>query len=207
VKKNTHQSNLSSQNINQLKQILSESTKIFNATYNDIKIIRDLLYKDFENQCWRRLLIRSTYSHIESICFHLKLLAYLKDRIGPKQLSRAEKAILLEESYLLTDSGKVKTRLSFQEATKNLRFAFKTVARVYNINFKLDINNKGWEAYQKGLKIRNQIAHPKTASDITILDEEIKIVGDAFHWFWENFKRLTNKIFKQLYQGGNHGNL
>lgn len=175
------------------ESLKEDVTEIITTTSHDLTVLFNKLHEDPENQSWRRIYVRTAYAWIEATVYSMKLTALLFN--NPKneklKLTIGENAIIFEKSFYLTDTGLVKSRQNFQETAKSLRFAFRVNAKVFNVDFHLDINCKGWQSYLDGLKIRNRITHPKSKKDLYVTDKDQIIVSDAVTWFSENIERLT----------------
>ncbi len=197
---------------------LVDLVNIFNITQDDCDAIFEKHSEDTENQLWRRLYIKTIFSHIEAVCFCMKQLAYFtfeeyKENRGGKLL-REEVSMLLEDSYYLDDHGDAKKGKAYLKSQWNLQFAFKMLARaIKKEDFTLGKGREGWHSYTKGVDIRNRITHPKNAKALTITDEEMEEVKKALKWFREQFNQLVlikykiTEVEKKKNKKVNHGNL
>ena len=177
---------------NQYENSLVELLNIFVITQQGCDAIFEKHSEDTENQLWRRLFIKTLYSHFEAVCFCMKQTAYFVwvEYEGGK-LSFAEIAMLLEDSYCLDDKGNAKKGDAHLKSQWNLHFAFKMFARaIKKEDFTLGKGREGWHSYTKGVDIRNRITHPKNVKALTITDEEMEKVKKAFEWFRKEFDQL-----------------
>lgn len=47
----------------------------------------------------------------------------------------------------------------------------------------LQTDSKTWDRFNKTIKVRNRITHPKNAGEIDITDEEIQHATEVCNWF------------------------
>lgn len=129
----------------------------------------------------RRLLVRSIFAAIEADVFALKQWAVRSD--GRGRLSAGEIAMAREESYEVTDSGRVKQRTARVRCLSSLRLAFDMWAKVHDIDNDLDLAGQGWADVQAALRVRDRLMHPKALSDLDVTDSEIRTALSGFGWF------------------------
>jgi len=131
----------------------------------------------------RRSFVRSVFALIEGIVFAIKRCALAGNSVQVARLSAAERALLQEEFYDLTDDGDAKTRPAFLHLAKNLRFAFKLFARCYEADHDLSPDEVGWAAFRRSARVRNRLMHPKNASDLEVTDAELADATRVMNWF------------------------
>ena len=145
-----------------------------------------------------RSFVRSVFAMIEGCVFNLKQTALTLSKHGRGGFIQAELVMLEEVSYDLTDKGETKEQVKFIPLTKNLRFAFTSAARVFQVQFTLVVNDAGWSTFKEALVIRNRITHPKSTNDLKLSDEEIQTVADAGTWFLGNQRALIQKLNQRM---------
>jgi hypothetical protein len=106
--------------------------------------------------------------------------------------------MLEEVSYELNDKGETKTQVKFIPLTKNLRFAFDTAARAFNVPYKLVVDDEGWSKFRDALIIRNRITHPKVIDHLQLSDDEVQIVADTATWFLNNQRALFRQFINKM---------
>lgn len=148
----------------------------------------------------RRLVVRSTFAAIDAVAYRLKQVALEPKRVG--QLTPGERALCIEESYELKEEGEVWVRPARLRFLPNLRFAFAVASKAENLSFALDVSTAGWQALRSGAKVRDRLMHPKTVADLTVSNEEIESVIQAFRWFEEQmvawFEASTRALAARL---------
>lgn len=144
-----------------------------------------------EDECWRRLVVRTAMSQIETMCFRLKkyvlfLSPFLHKKISPKD------EMWLKEEKVEKKKGEIKRKKFFPEAKENLKFAFKMYGWMLNFEFNIE-KIEGWESYKKAVEIRHRITHPKSISDLEVSLKDYDIVGSTYQWFSDCFTELRLK--------------
>jgi len=129
----------------------------------------------------RRVAFRVVFSAIEGLVWILKDHA-LAGGYFENEYSAAEIALLREEEYILNDRGKAITKTRFVRIGDNLLFAWNMYFRETLPDFRPDLSGDGWRCFSLSLATRNRITHPKSGSDLTVLDEDIKNLEIAFDW-------------------------
>jgi hypothetical protein len=168
-----------------------EFVKLRNTMIEDLEKINQLLIEDPLNECLIRVSARTLYSFIETSSYIWKNLAYLRDKrdsasgkIEETSLSEEEISAIFESSYYVDENGEAKGRSSYIEPARNLKFALRVFAKTHGLDYAHIFDEKGWDAYRKGLKIRNRLTHPKADSDLFISEEEHNLLHEVFDWFF-----------------------
>ena len=171
--------------------MIGEFLELRKTMLDDLESINQRLIEDPLNECFIRVYVRTLYSFIETTCYIWKRAAYLKDRydiasgkIANSRLSEGDISMIFEESFYVAENGKVKVRPNYIESTRNFRFSLRIFAETHGLNYAHIFNEKGWDAYREGLKIRNRLTHPKANADLIITDEEHEIIYEVFDWFF-----------------------
>lgn len=123
---------------------------------------------------------------IEGIVHAMKqaALAITSNPLNGNVFSLSERMLLAEETYDLHDDGKVSCKRAKIPISKNIKFAFKAFSKANLINYELPVkDDTGWESFQKSLKVRDRLMHPKTIDDLAVSDDELKTALMTFDWF------------------------
>lgn len=160
--------------------------------WQELKLIQDTgkldsedAGRDVSGSLWRRIFIRSLFAYIEGTCFRLKQDVKLFKKCSPQ-----EDSVISEKSYALDEKGSIKERDLYLRPKENIRFAFRIYAGCFGSGFKLKTDGNGWKAYERALKIRNRITHPKKIEDLKISDGEWACIVNARTWFDGEYQRL-----------------
>jgi hypothetical protein len=150
-----------------------------------------------DEQFWRRMIVRSTFSYIEGVTYRMKQQAYEAHQVFEKykdhpatNFTSAELAFMVEEDHELNDKGEIVTVRAKIPITKSIRLAFKVYARANFCDYELATGDHRWDSFKKGLKIRDRLMHPKNVHDLTVTDDDFDILIDTITWFEQNIKGL-----------------
>jgi recombinational DNA repair protein (RecF pathway) len=163
----------------------------------DVLVCTKMLEQE-DSQFWRRTLVRTSFALIEGVVHRMKHLAFEFCSYEKIPLSRAEVAMLQEEGYELNDKGEAISKVSYMHITKNVKFAFKVLARAYSVNNELKVDDAGWDNFKKALKIRDRLMHPKSSSDLIVNDADVSTVDKAVGWFGQHAHELQTKMVASL---------
>lgn len=161
----------------------------------DYRVWGELIKAKYNRQTARRLYVKTFISLVESVLFTLKSEALKTDS---SKLSQAELALLKDKTYELSNKGEATERIYLGNIEKNLKFAFRCFAKAIDINYNPDYSGVGWQSFQKTVRIRNRITHPKFAIDMSIDDNEQETINKAHNWFVENYRALLGGAIEKL---------
>jgi hypothetical protein len=168
----------------------------------DIEMCSAML-KGKDSSFWRRTFVRALFAAIEGVNHRLKHLALNVDDIAPFDFTLAERAMLLEESYDIDDSGKAVVTKSKLRTANNLLFSLKIFARAFRVTYEIDKSSGEWNSFRDALKIRDRITHPKSFDDLIISDEEAETIRKTANWYIKSFNEvfiLCNDSARELLQ-------
>ena len=148
----------------------------------------------YDHQTIRRMYVRLLMSQVEGTIATMK--AETLERTS--RLSIGEQAALAEASYDIDDSGNVRQRPNFPKFLNNVRFAFRTYAKIQDISFVPDYGGKGWQSFREVVDIRNRLTHPKQPEEMVITDAEMVTVDEAHDWFVESYRGLLTQVIDKL---------
>lgn len=156
--------------------------KIFEVLNGEFLACFDMVQKN-DSQIARRTLVRALFAEIEGVTFCMKQVAFESRSRAGVTFTTPEIILLSEEAYELNDKGEVKSQRAKLHISRNIRFAFRAFARTGYINYEPKVDGIGWDAFKKGLKIRDRLMHPKKPDDLIVSDEEVVIIKTTFEWF------------------------
>jgi hypothetical protein len=181
-----------------LQNAVNELRELFQLLHQDVatclKMVQQERTTNKVDLFWRRAYVRSVFAFIEGVTYRMKRLALEEKDKSKVDFSPAEIALLSEQTFDLDDQGEVTYRTIAFPLTKNVRFAFKALARVNAVGYDLQVGDAGWEALKKSLKLRERLMRPKTQDDLLISNEEVDVVLNGSIWFVQNFKELFNRL-------------
>jgi|GEM_PF-2340013 len=187
------------------KEHLETTLKLLQSTMNELEKMKDFLnIQKINDQFYRRLFLRNTFSIIETYIFVTKEL--IKNKLvidkNSNQISWSDLTALNEKKVMLDDQGKVKVRDDFQKFEPSLRFTLNLFAKVFNSTAPNYSDNN----FQKLISLhkrRNDITHPKSVEELTITDQEVKDTISMFAWFMQTHTMINTKFLewiKSVYQ-------
>ncbi|TKB62353.1 MAG: hypothetical protein E8D49_01195 [Nitrospira sp.] len=136
----------------------------------------------------RRNYIRALFAVIELSVFVLKRTLLIAALSCPRKLTFAERALLHEETFDLTNTGEVRTQKKFLKLADNLRFTIQCVDKHFGLSLNFNPGDRNWKDFKETLKIRNRITHPKGHKDFDVSKEEAELAVRVGHWFEEFLK-------------------
>lgn len=142
-----------------------------------------------EMQYQLRQSFRTNFALVEGLTFRMKQLA----GHSTTEFSRAERALLLNESYGLNSKGEAHVKEPKLEFGANVRFAFSTYAKYMESPFVLDVNGREWSQLLECAIVRNRLMHPKSSTDLQIKQNEADALRDAIGWFVASFRKLLER--------------
>ncbi len=178
----------------EVKEALKDLLEIMEILQQDIQEATNNLFKD-ANNFWLRTYTRAFFALVEGTTFAIKQVALKAHEYQPC-FTEAEISLLKEVSYELNKQGKAKSRFKRLETLSNIKFAFKSVVKAFNLESEIAFDDSGWQSFQKSLQIRHQITHPKNASNLAISDlddgqgKKIDTVAEASLWYAEQINEL-----------------
>jgi len=164
--------------------------ELINALAEDV----NLNYKRMQSEHLdlnRRNYIRSLFAFYEADLANLR--EVISDRITLNyevtgKLDLHEIYLLMDETASVGNNGKFSTKPN-QTSFRNLvKYVLKLACREYSIQE--DIFTDGWSDFIASIDIRHKITHPKYMNDISISDEELKIIGSGRTWWNNTLKKI-----------------
>lgn len=149
------------------------------ALFSDAADARRLL-RENDTDFNRRGYVRTVYAGIEALTNWLRqqLLEMHQHQPVPTW-SSADIAMLKEESYYLDSNGIARSQIKFSSIDSSLRFVVQLTKHFPRQTFQVDWTSSSWLDLVRGLKVRHRLTHPRTRSDLTVTDEEIRTVKAA----------------------------
>jgi hypothetical protein len=173
------------------EKILLEWLDLINILGDDVQIAFDEYEKDQANERKRRAVYHFMFAFVEGTIFMCKRVILEVHKAGYGKFSRAQFAMLNEESYDLDRKGNAIPQKKFLKLEQNIKFSFKAYASLWSADFVLDIGtNPRWDALLQAIAIRNRITHPRNAEDTKLSDKDMVDVSDALAWFAEQVGKL-----------------
>lgn len=173
--------------------------ELHKIVYDDALAARNEVAMD-DAQSRRRAYVRAAFAAIEALTYSLKQSALATARREPGLFSPGEIALLSDESYGLSHSGKVVASPKYLSTPDNFRFAVDMAMKATLKGFSLHVGVSGWEALKKATKLRNRLVHPKSAAEMHVTDEEMGAVDEAFFWVNDATIKSLSQAVAVLYR-------
>jgi len=143
----------------------------------------------------RRNFVRAVFAYFEgSISWMESASASLAQQlhaVGRPILSALELCALRGEAPVIR-KGAVEGRPVTLGLGERLWLATSAWARVLEVQWTFPKNHPGWARFQKVVGLRNGLAHPRTAQDLVIHDEQLHELEEAKEWFHETLGSIPN---------------
>jgi len=169
--------------------LLTDLRRVIDISGAKIKKYRDSPESRFlnEQETWIRLSIRLLITTIEAVCFKLKQMALAGHQVREKPLDAKDKMKLTEKR----EDGSP----CYIRTADNLIYAIKMFAAVYDSTYKLKFG-KEWAVFQKVLKKRNSLTHPKSKGDLAVSITDHNDAANTGIWFSKILKDLRGLVPK-----------
>ena len=158
----------------------------------DSSEIANLLKANPSSQLLRRTYVRTIFAEFEANIFFLKKILIYCNHSNLISLKSDENYIINEEKYYLNDNGKIKTSINILRTLPNIKFTISIFDNKFNSTenaVKID-----WNKFEKALKIRNRIVHPKLLDDFIIKETEMNVLVENYNSFYKTVSNLLDRI-------------
>src|SRR4051794_34426870 len=118
--------------VDEQEELSTEVLGIIHSLSDDLKLCDEEADKT-NSQFWKRAYARALFAYIEGLTYLKKLQAYYAYKTGKVKYTKAELAVILEETYELNNKGEATERSTFTNIDKNIRFAFQVYGRIYGL--------------------------------------------------------------------------
>lgn len=136
-----------------------------------------------EDSYSRRNHIRALFAMVEGSIYILKQTVLVAASSGTGPFSRAELAVLREETFDLKDNGHARTQKKFLKVAANLRFTKRCLEKAFGYSLEFNATPTSWDDFTNAIKIRNRVTHPKGLQDFEVSKEESELARRVGHWF------------------------
>jgi len=169
--------------------------ELFTILNNDVKTANNAAKLQPADQYLRRTVIRTTFAMIEGLLNILNqaVLDYYKG--GFAQLTPDEIEDLTEEKR--KKNGELTA--NFMRTSKKITFSFNLFAqKIGGFSYSIDTTTNEWTQFEKAIRIRNRITHPRNLEDMILNEEEMSSILDVAKWFVTLYIDLENRIGNAL---------
>lgn len=133
----------------------------------------------------RRVYVRAAMAFVEGAtnAFKRVALAARGWKSDEPLFTRAEVALLREESYRVNRKGVAEIQSLFIPLGNNIKLALRTFAKAQERPTPNNYDGSGWGAMLDAIRIRNRLTHPHLLEDLNVSDDELRAVEKAVEWF------------------------
>ena len=157
---------------------------------DDIQLLFDAFADNWGNQTFRRVLVRASWSYIESVTFGLKRILLKACTLGNADLSAKTLAFLAEQRIEVNSRGEARVIAVRTDTMKNIKLALKLASIHFNVPWQPVFGSGSWQRLQGSMQLRHRLTHPKSVSELQVEDAELDSHRDAFAWFIASFNEF-----------------
>lgn len=167
------------QELRQIQFSLSQDTDRCGLVFQDLDALAKLPAD--EQIFWFRTLVRSFFAQVEASMYMLKQTSIISGEAYQYPFTEKDHNNI-NERITKVKKGKTSSHFVRLSLKENIRFSFGIFTKVHGINFDVEADKDGWDAFLKAIDIRNRLMHPRSLSDIYPLDRVDDVVL-ASQWF------------------------
>jgi len=156
---------------------------------NDIGAAIEVWKNDPDNQTWIRIVVRLSFTALDSYCWIAKKLFYyyLKGRA----ITPSSKDL----KFITGIYEKNGTYYRYRSTpTENISYIAGRLAKLSANSWDIGDQSTQWQDFHDSVKIRHRITHPRCTSDLIISDAEAEKVGQSVCWIQIGLNRLIEGI-------------
>jgi hypothetical protein len=178
------------------RESLKYSNTFFDLLTADLALCENKL-DGGDHQFWRRSYVRIYFTMIEGLCALMREkclpLACTQDSKGG--ISVSDIHFLSDVGFRIKDNGTLEPEEHRCPFINRVAFSIRTFAKYANVTIDM-CGDSGWKGFRDATKIRNRLTHPKSAEDLTISDEDMKVVQSGVNWFYTNVVEVMHRTDK-----------
>jgi hypothetical protein len=148
--------------------------------------------EDVSSYC-RRMYARSVINFLDGITYRLMYHAYAA-RFRPEVMLTADEIQRLEKYYDFDEGEEAQTILSQSQMLENIRFAFRTFARVHYSDYVLPTHAPEWVFIKEIARLRDALLYPRAADELEVFEENIETLLEGMKWFSQRLADLFSEI-------------
>ena len=160
----------------------------------DIQRLMDAFNDDWDDQTFRRILVRACWSHIEAVVFGLKQMVLMACTLGSEDLSAKTQAFLRESEISVDGRGNATVRVVRTDTLKNVKLSLKLASKYFDVPWKPNFRAPAWGQLAESLELRHRLTHPKSAAALFVSDSETEALRDGFLWFSGGFNDFLQSM-------------
>ncbi len=101
---------------------------------------------------------------------------------------------LKDQKSCINENGKVKIIPAKISLKANIQLSIHAFAKAIEVDYEFNFGNEEGETFLEAVRIRNRIAHPKSAKCWVISDTEERMVLSSWIWFSQHLSKVSSII-------------
>ncbi|MDH1105147.1 hypothetical protein N5C55_04440 [Pseudomonas otitidis] len=153
---------------------------------------------------WDRTYVRAVFSMFEGVAFATRQYILAQAAAGRYEITVQERNLLSELTFSLDSKGVIQEKESFLQFLPGFRLTIKILGRCLDMAEYVTsaFGHNGFESFREGVRIRNQVTHPKSPAQIMLSQNDIDTVKLAECWFNSLLTELLGAAFESASQIG-----
>ncbi len=182
----------------ELNAVKSELSALFLGLKSDAITSREKLSPDFSG-FWDRTYVRAVFALFEGVAFATRQYIVAQADAGHYEITVQERDLLSERTYALDSKGVIRDKDSFLPFLPGFRLTMTILGRCLGMTDYVTsaFGHNGFESFRDGVRIRNEVTHPKSPAQIMLSAKDIETVKLAERWFDSLLEALFSEAFKK----------
>lgn len=153
---------------------------------------------------WDRTYVRSVFAMFEGVAFATRQYILAQAAAGRYEITVQERDLLSEQTFSLDSKGVIQKKESFLPFLQGFRLTMTVLGRCLGMARYVTgaFGHNGFESFREGVRIRNQITHPKSPAQMMLSRKDIETVKLAERWFDSLLEGLLGTAFEPASQTG-----
>ena len=157
---------------------------------DDIQRLLEAFADNWDDQTFRRVLVRAGWSYVEAVVFGLKQIVLRACTLGSENLSAKTQAFLSERRIEVNSQGEARVLAVHIDTMKNIKLALKLASTRFDVPWQPAFGDGSWEKLRDSLQLRHRLTHPKAAAELHVTDPELDDHQKSFSWFMTSFNEF-----------------
>ncbi|EGH28977.1 hypothetical protein I4I80_19960 [Pseudomonas syringae pv. tomato] len=153
---------------------------------------------------WDRTYVRAVFAMFEGVTFATRQYILAQAAVGHYEITDQERALLSEQTFSLDSKGVIHGKESFLQFMPGFRLTMTVFGRCLGMSGYADsaFGHNGFESFREGVRVRNQVTHPKSQAQMMLSHKDIETVKLAERWFDSLFEAMLGSAFEPASQTG-----
>lgn len=181
----------------ELNAAKSELSALFLGLKSDAITSREKLSPGLSG-FWDRTYVRAVFALFEGVAFATRQYILAQANAGHYEITVQEHDLLSERTFTLDSKGAIREKDNFLPFLPGFRLTMTILGRCLGMSEYVTnaFGHNGFESFQDGVRIRNQVTHPKSPAQMMLSAKDIETVKLAERWFDSLLETLFSEAFK-----------